>query len=145
MSTEPNPYGVPGPDGQHDATAALPGYPPPPTGSTPSQPYAPGQFPPPVNAYAQPWAVARPYDGLAIAAISTGVASLVLGVFFGVLLIGAPVALVLGIVSLGRIKKTGAQGRALAITGIVTGGLGILGGLAWLALVVFFVASFGGY
>lgn len=53
------------------------------------------------------------------------IASLVLGIIW-ICGIGSILALILGIVALSQIKKTGAGGRGLAIAGIVLGALGIL-------------------
>ena len=58
------------------------------------------------------------------------IASLILGIC-GICIIGicAPIALILGAVSLSQIKKTGQGGKGMAITGIV---LGIIGSIVWL-------------
>lgn len=69
---------------------------------------------------------ARPTDGLAIAALITGILGLGL------------VPLILGIVSLKKIKKTGAGGRALAIAGIVLGALELV---AWGIFVIIIIVA----
>ncbi|MFB9955876.1 DUF4190 domain-containing protein [Cellulomonas denverensis] len=61
-----------------------------------------------------------------------------LALLFGPLLLAAPVGLGLGIWSLSRIRRTGAEGKGLAITGVVLGGVGTLG-LVLLALLFGFL------
>lgn len=56
------------------------------------------------------------------------IAALVCGVVVG------PVGLVLGLVALGRIRRSGAQGRGLAIAGIVLGALSIVAAAALVIL-----------
>ncbi|MCA5892865.1 DUF4190 domain-containing protein [Isoptericola sp. NEAU-Y5] len=89
-----------------------PGYP---GGANPQQPY--GQYPPP----------SAGTDGFSIAALVTGV------------LMMTVVPIVLGIVGLNRIKRTGQSGKGLAIAGIVLGALSIIG---WALLIIFSVAVF---
>lgn len=67
--------------------------------------YPPGMpYPPPVP---------RPTDGMAIAALICG-------------MVAGPVGLILGIIALGRIRRSGAQGRGMAVAGIVLGALSIV-------------------
>lgn len=56
----------------------------------------------------------RPTDGMAIASLVTGILGMAL------------IPLILGILSLNKIKKTGAGGRGMAIAGVVLGALGTL-------------------
>jgi Domain of unknown function (DUF4190) len=118
---------------------ALGGYPPPPPGTVPVEYLSPtsGRVPPgypppapggPPVAWAQPGFGGAPRnagtDGFAVA-------SLVLGILPGSLL-----AIIFGIVALGRIRRDGTGGRGLAVAGIVFGclwptvviALAILGG-----------------
>ncbi len=92
--------------------AAQPGYPsaPPPYGG----PYAGAPAYGPYGGWAPP--VAPPTEGLAIASLVLSCASFLVGVT-------APVGLGLGIAALRRIGRTGAQGRGLAIAGIIVGGI----------------------
>jgi len=76
----------------------------------------------------------RKTDGLAIASLVTSAVGLT--VFAGV---PCPVGLGLGIASLRRIKKTGADGRGLAIAGIAVGAVGTVLLLAFVAFIVFAV------
>ncbi|MBT0993286.1 DUF4190 domain-containing protein [Cellulomonas sp. DKR-3] len=121
------------------APAAYPGY------AAPSA-YpgyaAPGAYP----GYAGPpgWAgyvpqVPLPTDGLAIGSFVTSLVGLVL--LAG---LSSPVGLVLGIVSLRRIRRTGKGGRGFAIAGIVTGVLGTLYLLALVALFLWAALSLPG-
>src|SRR4051794_37799906 len=122
MTTGPeNPYGEPDPGmpPTHQPYGAPP--PPSPYGQQPypsqqpygQQPYAPQQYPPQQPGYGQaypqpygqpyPYPVAPPTDGLALGAMITGIAALVLSCAYGLGLLAAPVALVLGRVSMKRI------------------------------------------
>lgn len=115
------------PVGSTSATArgvAPGGYPPPPPGAVPVgylQP-TPGSVPPgypPLAPGGPPVAWAQPGFGGAPRNAGTdgfAVASLVLGILSGSLL-----AIIFGIVALGRIRRDGTGGRGLAITGIVLG------------------------
>lgn len=100
----PDPPGGPRPPGPPPA-----GYAAPP--GTPGQPppYAPGGFAP---GYPMP-PQRRGTDGLAITALVLGI--------LGFLVLTPIVAIVLGIVALGRIRRTRQDGRGLAISGIVLG------------------------
>ncbi|ACZ31717.1 hypothetical protein Xcel_2703 [Xylanimonas cellulosilytica DSM 15894] len=86
------------------------------------QPY--GQHPQQPYPYAQPgygYAPTGPgTDGLAIGALVSGILGLTV-----VPLLASVVALVLGIMSLGRIRQSGQEGRGMAITGIVLGAAGV--------------------
>lgn len=115
-----------------DSTPTPPGgYPPPASGGFPP----PGGYPPAPGGY----------DGVprtnqkATASMVTGIASLVLGLFCGLLIIGSIVAIVLGFVARGEIARSqGTQkGAGQALTGIITGF--VL--LALFALVVVLVAT----
>jgi hypothetical protein len=71
----------------------------------------------------------RGNDGMALAAMIVGILSLLIAwiPLIGLLgTIGGIVALVLGFVGRGRIKKTGAGGNGMAITGIATGAIAIV-------------------
>jgi len=120
------PYGAPPPPATYGAPPpyqqqpyqqpAQPGYP-------PQSPYG-GQ-----PAYGQPqypYAAAPPTDGLALGAMITGIAALVLSCAYGLGLLASPVALILGKVSLNRIKRSDGQlgGRGFALAGFI---LGIVG------------------
>lgn len=79
-----------------------------------------------------PYAPAPTTDGMATAAMVCSIAGL-LGALCGFGGIAGLVGLILGSVSLGRIKRTGARGRGMAITGIVVGAVAIVAGIAYLA------------
>ncbi|MCF4120688.1 DUF4190 domain-containing protein [Antribacter sp. KLBMP9083] len=128
------PHGSPAPPAApgYVAPPTPPGYvaPPTPPGyvASPTPPgYAtnPG-YPPPPGVPGSPYPTQQPStDGLAIAALVTGILSL------GI------IPIILGALALSRIKKSGQSGRGMAIAGIVLGALGIF---AWVALIIFFVA-----
>ena len=149
MTTGPeNPYGEQDPPAPRRRTSrtARPA-PPPPYGAP--QPYQqqPYQQPYGQPAYGQPpypYAAAPPTDGLALGAMITGIAALVLSCAYGVGLLASPVALVLGKVSMNRIKRSQGQlgGRGLALTGFVLGIIGtVLLVLAIVAVVIIIVVA----
>lgn len=126
---------VPPPDqpGSAYPYGAAPGAPQPSYGQGQIPPNAPppGQYPT-QNAPQMPYPqqpqqpAAAPTDGMAIAALVTGI--LGLGI----------VPLILGIVSLKRIKQTQAGGRGLAIAGIVLGALELI---FWIIMLIIFVIA----
>ena len=70
-------------------------------------------------------------NGMSIAALVCGLAQFLL--WFLLLVpgfIAAVLALIFGAVSLGQIQRRGESGRGFALTGIVLGVLGVLGGVA---------------
>lgn len=78
-------------------------------------------------------------DGVAIAALVVGILSLLTS-WFVLGGLGGIIALVLGLVALGRIKRNRSGGRGMAITGVVTGVLSII---VAIVVVVLFVGVFG--
>ena len=113
--------------------------------ATPPPAYPPQTPPPPAPgpyAYAQPPAYpAKPKtNGLALASMILGI----LGVTIGLCLLAFPVmpilAVVFGHIGLNQIRKTGAQGRGFAITGLVTGYIGIALAVLW--LIGFIIGTF---
>ncbi|MDO3403211.1 DUF4190 domain-containing protein [Mycolicibacterium neoaurum] len=135
---------------------AATGYPPPPPGYGAPQdigsPYPPPGFGPPPMPQAQfgtpppyggpggyPPGYPAPYGGpAAVPQNSMAVASLVCSglavpLFFLCFIMGIPATIagiVLGIVALNQIKRTGQRGKELAISGIVLGGLVLAAGIA---------------
>jgi hypothetical protein len=107
----------------------------------------PPGYPQPVPGYGYP-AASPPQDGMAIASLIVGIAA-----FFGLCCYGiggvilGVTALVLGRVSLGRIKAAGGMvgGAGLAnagwICGLVAAVLGGIIGLAYLAFFIFAIAN----
>jgi hypothetical protein len=79
-------------------------------------------------------------DGVAVAALIIGILSLLVAwiPFIGLIgALGGIVALILGFVARGRIKRTGASGNGMALTGIITGIVALLlGALITIGLVV---------
>ena len=132
MTTGPeNPYGS---------------QPPPP----PYQPPAYGQ--PQYPAYGGPgippgYPVQQPNEGMAVAAMVIGIVSLVLACGYGVGLLGSPVAMIMGRVSMNRIDRSNGQlgGRGMAQAGFILGIVGtVLLALAIIAVVVIIVAAANG-
>jgi hypothetical protein len=80
-----------------------------------------------------PQPTGRRTNPLAIAALCCAIGQVVAGPFAGI------AAIVLGSISLKRIRVTGEDGRGLAITGLV---LGIVGTLLLILLIVFILAFF---
>jgi hypothetical protein len=82
-------------------------------------------------------------NGLAIAALVCGLAQFPLWLFLLVPgFLEAVLALSFGIGAVAQIRRRGEGGRGLAIAGIVLGGLGVLGGIAWAILLSVGSASF---
>jgi H+/Cl- antiporter ClcA len=83
-------------------------------------------------------------SGLAIASLVVGILALVtFWTYVGGILLGL-IAIVLGVLALGRVRKGRAAGRGMAITGVVLGTLGLLLSLAFIALTVWVFNSSGG-
>ena len=146
--------GDPGEKPQEESSGVYPAYPPPPPppsyGSYPPPPpgylpppsqFPPSQFPPPQF---PPPEYGAPYPGgyypTDISGRPTGTNSLaifslvasVIGLLCGV---GSIVGIVLGVVALGQIKRTGQDGHGLAVTGIAVGAVSLVISVAWLAMV----------
>lgn len=119
-----DPYGQP-----FSGQAAQPGY--------PNQPgYGPG--------YPQ----TRSTNGLAIGSLSSSLIGFVVGWAFTPLFIGLLIGIVLGHISLSQIKRTGEDGRGLALAGLIIGYIGtgivilfLLGMLAFFGLAFLSIAS----
>lgn len=101
-------------------------YPPPPPGNYPPPP--PGNYPPPPpsGSYPPPGGYggfepvpARGNNNLAVASLVCSV----IGLFCGV---GAIVGIVLGIVAMNQIKKTGQAGHGLALAGVIVGAVSLV-------------------
>lgn len=118
-----------------------PAYPPPPPPTPPPYgayppPPAPGYFPPPEYGAPYPGGYyptdlsGRPTgtNSLAIFSIVASVIGLLCGV-------GSIVGIVLGVVALGQIKRTGQDGHGLAVTGIAVGAVSLVISVVWLAVV----------
>lgn len=139
--------------GQAQTSAPGQGYPPPGQGygppgqgfqapgqgfQSPGQPFqAPGQGfqqgpvagfqPAGVPGYQQPGYAGQRRNGMALAAMILGIAQFVLWFAFVIPgFLAAVAAIILGAVSLGQIKRTGEEGRGMAIAGIVLAVAGIL-------------------
>ncbi|MFH8364311.1 DUF4190 domain-containing protein [Streptomyces anulatus] len=139
----PAPSNVPpppiGPNGPGHAapppTAAHYGYPAP-----PAQPY--GGYPG-YGAYgAGPagWAPA-PNNGLGTAAMVIGIISVVGFCLYGVNIILGILALIFGIIGLGRAKRGEATNRGMALAGVILGSVGIVVGAAILGLIIWAATS----
>jgi uncharacterized protein DUF4190 len=86
------------------------------------QPYAP-QYP----AYGAPMADPNKNNGLAVGAMATGIAGIPLACCCGIFgAVASVVAIVLGIIANNQISSRGGKGKGMALTGIITGGVGVL-------------------
>ena len=94
----------------------------------------PYQQPMPYGAYGQYGGGYAPPVGTNGLAIASLVTSIVGGCLYG---LGAVVAIILGVVALGQIKRTGQQGRGMAIAGISIGAAVIA---LWVVFIIFAVA-----
>lgn len=116
------------------------GPPPPVYGQQPGYPPQPG-YP------GYPQFAVQPNEGLAVPAMVVGIVSLVLACAYGFGLLGAPVALVMGRISMKRIDASGGQlgGRGMAQAGFIMGIVGtVLLVLVVLAVVAFVIAALNG-
>jgi Domain of unknown function (DUF4190)/Septum formation len=101
------------------------------------QGYGPGQYPPQYGQAPAPYGYGYGYtgssgtNGLATAALATGIG----GIFIGV---SAPVAIGLGIAALVQINRRQQAGKGMAIAGLVIGSLVTLGYAALIGLVIAF-------
>ncbi|QVI29705.1 DUF4190 domain-containing protein [Mycolicibacterium neoaurum] len=127
-----------------DTTASYPGpvpgsYPGPPPGfGPPPMPQAQFGGPPPYGGhggypagYPAPYGAPVPQNSMAVASLVCS--GLAVPLFFLCFIMGIPATIagiVLGIVALNQIKKTGQRGKELAISGIVLGGLVLAAGIA---------------
>lgn len=109
-----------------------PGYPPPPPGYPPAGPNYPASYPPPPEygapypgGYGPPMAA----GGTNPLAIFSLVASCV-GLLCG---FGSIIGIVLGVIAMNQIKRTGQQGRGLAVAGIAVGAVSLVISVIWMA------------
>jgi len=94
----------------------------------------PAGYPPPQPYYGYPPAPMAPKNGLGIASLVLAVVALVsVATVFAPIVLGA-VAVVLGFLGRGRVKRGAANNGGIAIAGIVLGALAIIVGLAFIAI-----------
>ncbi|KQW46890.1 hypothetical protein ASC77_16930 [Nocardioides sp. Root1257] len=137
----PSPYGAPSPYQQPQQPPYGNPYQQQPYQQQPQPPYQQQGYGQPAYPYATQ---APPTDGLALGSMITGIAALVLSCAYGLGLLASPVALVLGKVSLNRIKRSQGQlgGHGLALTGFILGIIGtVLLVLAIAVLVVIIIVA----
>jgi hypothetical protein len=150
MTTGPqNPYDEQQPPYQPPAAPPpyqqQPVYPQQPVYQQPGYPQQPGYgasgYPPPG------YGVAPQNEGLAVASMVVGIVSFVLACGYGIGLLGSPVAMVLGKVSLNRIDQSGGQlgGRGMAQAGFIMGIIGtILLALVIIGVVIIVIVGVNG-
>lgn len=99
-------------------------------------PYPGGNQPAPqYSGYAPPPAVPR--NGLGTASLVIGIFALLSSPTIGGGVILGILAIILGVVGRGRVKRGEANNGGVAISGVVLGVLGLIAGLASLAIIVF--------
>jgi Domain of unknown function (DUF4190) len=123
---QPGGYGHAGPSDQPGAGYGQPG------GYSQPGPYGqPGAYQ--AGPYGPYTRVGRRTNPLAIASLCLGIGQVIAWILAGI------PAIVLGFMALNQIRRTGEDGRGMAITGIVLGFVGIIG----MALfIIFFIAIF---
>ncbi|MEJ7584991.1 MAG: DUF4190 domain-containing protein [Acidimicrobiales bacterium] len=84
----------------------------------------------------------RKVNGLAIAALCTSIGAVLFTFTCGIGIIAGPVGAILGHVSLGQIKRSGEEGRGLALAGVIIGWA--LTALAAAVIVLFTVVAVSG-
>ncbi|MUM18933.1 DUF4190 domain-containing protein [Mycobacterium sp. CBMA271] len=115
---------------------------------TPPPPY-PAPYPPPPGylpypyPYGAPVPVPTPKNGLGLSALIVGIIAIILSctIFGG--FVGGVVAIILGALGLGRVKRAEADNRGVAIAGIVLGGLAIVLSGVIVAFTLIFMGSSG--
>lgn len=112
-------------------TEQPPQYPPPPPGGYGYQP------PPTPDGYGYPPPGPSPYGGYPQSRGTNGlaIASLVCALLGWICGIGPIVGLVLGIIALNQIKKTGQEGRGLALAGVIISGISIALIVIWFVFI----------
>ncbi len=113
---------------------SAPGYPPPPPGYPAAGPAYPPPYPPPPPEYGAPYPGGygppmAPAGGTNPLAIFSLVASCV-GLLCG---FGSIIGIVLGVIAMNQIKKTGQQGRGLAVAGVAVGAISLVISVIWMA------------
>lgn len=88
----------------------------------------------------QPWGP-QPSNGLGTAALVLGIISIVGFCMYGVNIILGILALIFGIIGLGRAKRGEATNRGMALAGIITGSVGIVIGAVLLGFIIWAVAN----
>ncbi|WP_239109659.1 DUF4190 domain-containing protein, partial [Streptomyces anulatus] len=86
------------------------------------------------------WAPA-PNNGLGTAAMVIGIISVVGFCLYGVNIILGILALIFGIIGLGRAKRGEATNRGMALAGVILGSVGIVVGAAILGLIIWAATS----
>ncbi|PZR54248.1 DUF4190 domain-containing protein [Xylanimonas oleitrophica] len=89
-----------------------------------------GQSPYGQSPYGASYGPAAQTDGLAVGALVCGIVGLTV-----VPVLGSIAAVVLGLMSLSRLRTSGQGGKGLAVAGLVMGGVGVLGALLLVVLV----------
>jgi hypothetical protein len=94
----------------------------------------PGGYPPPPPYYGYPPPPSAPKNGLGIASLILAIVALVsVWSVFAPIILGV-IAVVVGFLGRGRVKRGTADNGGVAIAGIVLGGLAIVVGLAFIAI-----------
>lgn len=112
--------------------------------SAPQAPAYPGYTAAPAPGYAaapgQAYAPVAPTNSLAVVALISGIAGLVIIPF-----IGSIVAIITGHMSLGKLKTSGEQGRGMALAGLIMGYVGIAFAALGIILLIIFIPLLATY
>ena len=142
MTEYPDPSGKPEPPAAGPPPAGPPPYPystppgqpyPPPAQPYPPGPY-PGGYPPQPMPYGDYYAPVAQRNGLGIAALVIAILALVTSFSVAGGIILGTVAVILGLLGRGRVKRGEANNGGVALAGIVLGALAIVVGLAFIAI-----------
>jgi hypothetical protein len=123
---------------------------PPPYAQQPQYPQQPGFQQPGYGVPGYPpagYGFSPPNEGMAVASMVIGIVAFVLSCGYGIGLIGSPVALIMGRVSMKRIDQSGGQlgGRGMAQAGFILGIIGtVLLVLGLIALAVIIIVGLNG-
>ena len=99
----------------------------------------PPQYPPPPpGGYGYPPPAPSPYGGYPQSTGTNGlaIASLVCSLFGWICGVGTILGLVLGLIALSQIKKTGQEGRGMALAGVIISSILLAGGVLWFIFLI---------
>jgi MFS family permease len=126
------------PDDPHDSYGSLPSY-----GST-QPPYAEG--PPFAAGGNAPYGVQRQRNGLGTASLVLGILAIIFGFLFAPLgIVLGVLAIVFAVIGMRRAKRGEASNRGIAISGLVTGIVGLVIGVIIIAFLASHSQDFGNF
>lgn len=121
-----------------------------PSGGFPQQHGAPGYgeqgYAQPQAGWGQPYGAPAPSNGMGIGALVCGILAVVLGIVVGYLFFPAllgVVAVILGVLGMGKAKRGEATNRGMALAGTITGAIGVVITVLWIVFAIAVLSSGG--